>query len=228
MDEDNDWIENSIDILRHLWPGHARHFELDEFDHACEWVGQADRTTVDCTILPGTNILQVEPDPGKALTEDDFSAIRETVDAHLQAGKELEGILIATRQFPGWEGFGALASHLKFVRDQHRKIKRVALVTDSPLGSFADHAVDLFVSAEIRSFDFDQRQKALDWLTTRSLLIPGPGRGPVHFSSITMEIPDSPLFSLPMCSATSGSSGYCFCKEVSAFSASASPLRSSS
>jgi hypothetical protein len=39
--------------------------------------------------------------------------------------------MIRTESFPGWESFGALVSHLKFVADHHRQIERIAAVTDS-------------------------------------------------------------------------------------------------
>lgn len=161
---DSDWIENSIDFFKFLWPGHLRHFDLDEFDEACAWAGEQDRTTAACDIDNDQGILTIEPASDRSLTEDDFKKIRETVDIYLQSGKPLAGILIATRKFPGWESFGAMLSHLRFVHDHHRKIPRIALVTDSAMGKFADHAVDHFVAADVRSFDYGQREKAETWL----------------------------------------------------------------
>jgi hypothetical protein len=161
---DSDWIENTIDVFKHLWPGHLKHFDLDGFEQACAWAGAQDRTTVQCSILPGKDILQIEPASDHSLTEDDFIKIGGMVGAHLEDNDSLNGILIATRKFPGWESFGAMLSHLKFVRDHHRRINRIALVTDSPLGKFADHAVDHFVKADVRSFGYDKRDKAENWL----------------------------------------------------------------
>ena len=163
---DSDWVENSIDFFKFLWPGHLRHFDLDEYNEACAWVGERDRSTVECGIDSETGILTIEPESDRSLTEDDFAKIRGMVDAHLESGNPLAGILIATRRFPGWESFGAMLSHMRFVHDHHRKIPRIALVTDSPLGKFADHAVDHFVAAELRSFDYDKREKAENWLTS--------------------------------------------------------------
>jgi hypothetical protein len=39
--------------------------------------------------------------------------------------------MIYTKSFPGWENFGAFVSHIKFVGGHHRKIERIAAVTDS-------------------------------------------------------------------------------------------------
>jgi hypothetical protein len=41
------------------------------------------------------------------------------------------GLLIEAPSFPGWGSFGALINHMKFVYDHHRKIDRVAAVTDN-------------------------------------------------------------------------------------------------
>jgi hypothetical protein len=164
---DSDWMENTIDIGRYLWPGHLRHFDLDEFDRACDWVGEQDRTTVECSIAEN-GVLQINPAADQSLTEDDFVKIRGVVDAHLGNQKSVTGILIETRKFPGWESFGAMLSHLKFVRDHHRQVKRIALVTDSPMGKFADYAVDHFIKAEVKSFDYADRKKAELWIAGQS------------------------------------------------------------
>ena len=36
--------------------------------------------------------------------------------------------------FPGWESFGALLGHMKFVHEHHKKVVRIAFATDSPIG----------------------------------------------------------------------------------------------
>ena len=48
------------------------------------------------------------------------------------------GILIEAPAFPGWEDLGAMAAHFRFVRDHHKLIKKVGLVTDSALGKVAE------------------------------------------------------------------------------------------
>jgi hypothetical protein len=37
-------------------------------------------------------------------------------------------------------------------------------VTNSSLGKFADHIADHFVKAEIKSFEYDQYDSAMNWL----------------------------------------------------------------
>jgi len=52
----------------------------------------------------------------------------------------------------------------RFVRDHHRKIRRIAVVSDSAFLPVAPKVASHFVSAEIRTFDAADRAAALDWL----------------------------------------------------------------
>ena len=72
--------------------------------------------------------------------------------------------MICAKAFPGWESFGALVSHLRFVKDHHRKIDRIAAVTDSEFLKIMPHIAKHFVSAEIRQFPSDERTQALAWI----------------------------------------------------------------
>jgi hypothetical protein len=72
--------------------------------------------------------------------------------------------MICTKSFPGWDSFGALVSHLKFVTSHHRLIKRVAAVTDSGFLKIMPNIANYFVQAKIRHFNFDEKDQALAWL----------------------------------------------------------------
>ena len=56
---------------------------------------------------------------------------------------------------------------LRFVRDHQHEIKRVALATDSPIGDLAEIIGKHFVSAEVKTFGFDERDQAKLWLTNQ-------------------------------------------------------------
>jgi hypothetical protein len=72
--------------------------------------------------------------------------------------------VIEAPSFPGWEGLGALAAHLRFVRDHHKLVRKVAVVTDSTLGNVAEHPASHFVSAEIRRFPAGGTAAAREWI----------------------------------------------------------------
>lgn len=102
-------------------------------------------------------------EPEGPLSESDFQSAAKTIDPLIEQYGRLNGI-IHTKFFPGWQSFAALASHLKFVRDHHRKVARIALVTDSILGDFAEPIVSHFVQAEIKVFPYQQFNKANSWI----------------------------------------------------------------
>ncbi|UCH73541.1 MAG: STAS/SEC14 domain-containing protein [Rhodospirillales bacterium] len=107
-------------------------------------------------------ILIVRPEG--PLSADDFEFIATDVDAHIEAHGKLNGLMIHARRFPGWEDLWAVMSHLKFVREHHRKIRRVAVVSDSAILQFAPKIATHFVSAELRQFPFKAKDEALAWL----------------------------------------------------------------
>src|SRR4051812_50145777 len=82
-------------------------------------------------LLKDAGLLIVEPKD--VLTGDDFRLISRIVDPYITENGKLTGILIDAPSFPGWESFDALIEHMKFVRDHHRKIDRVAVVTGSTI-----------------------------------------------------------------------------------------------
>lgn len=108
------------------------------------------------------SILHVRPQ--SALAADDFAQLASTVDPHIEATGGLAGIVIEVPSFPGWEGLGALAAHIRFVRDHHRRIKKVAVVTDSALGKVAEQLASHFVSAEIKRFPAGEAGAARQWI----------------------------------------------------------------
>lgn len=74
------------------------------------------------------------------------------------------GLIIHTRTFPGWDSFSAMHSHLAFVREHHKKIPRIAFVTDSVLRNLAETIGKHFVSAGIKSFQNQDLDRAKAWL----------------------------------------------------------------
>jgi hypothetical protein len=74
--------------------------------------------------------------------------------------------MLNAKSFPGWESFGALASHLRFVADHHRQIERIAAVTDSGFLKIAPRIAGHFLQPSIRHFDFSEKERALAWLET--------------------------------------------------------------
>jgi hypothetical protein len=102
--------------------------------------------------------------PEGSLKSTDFEKLTEEVDPYIEAMGTLNGLMIYTESFPGWENFAALLSHMKFVKDHHHKIKKVAAVTDSNFLSILPRVANYFVHAEVKHFSYEDKNVALDWL----------------------------------------------------------------
>jgi hypothetical protein len=113
--------------------------------------------------LDTTNaILHLQPK--SSLEQSDFEQLAKAVDPFIAGTGDLAGLIIETPAFPGWSSFGAFAAHMRFVKDHHRHIKKIALVTDSALGNIAEHLASHFVSAEIKQFPVTAVESAKQWI----------------------------------------------------------------
>jgi hypothetical protein len=107
--------------------------------------------------------------PNGALSEKDFEFAASVIDPYIEKYGNLKGLIINTKTFPGWESFASLIKHFKFVKEHHKKVSYVALVTDSVLGDFGEKIADHFVSAEIKHFAFDELNNAQSWILDSEL-----------------------------------------------------------
>jgi len=102
--------------------------------------------------------------PEGPLSENDFTRAAKAVDPYIDRHGKLNGIIIVTEKFPGWESFAAALNHFRFVKEHHKKVSCVALVTDSELGDLGEKIADHFVSARIRHFAFNELGSAREWI----------------------------------------------------------------
>lgn len=117
---------------------------------------------IDYDLDTAHRVLTVRPQ--SALDESDFVEIAKTVDPVIEANGDLAGLIVDAPSFPGWEGFGAMLTHFRFVRDHQKHIKKVAVVTDSALAGVAERLASHFVSAEIKKFSAGQLEDAREWV----------------------------------------------------------------
>ena len=107
-------------------------------------------------------ILVLKPDG--PLEASDFTTLASHVDAYLEQNGTLHGVLIHAERFPGWKNFGALIAHLKFVKDHHQKIGKVAVVASGGFAAVMPHIASHFVHAQVKHFDYADENDAWKWL----------------------------------------------------------------
>lgn len=103
-------------------------------------------------------------EPEGPLSKSDFESATKVIDPYIEKTGHLNGLIIHTKSFPGWDSFAALVSHLRFVKEHHKKISRVALSTDSKIGGFAEAVASHFVNAEIKRFSYQELEQAKFWI----------------------------------------------------------------
>jgi hypothetical protein len=110
------------------------------------------------------SILHIQPQ--SALAKADFEQLALVVDPYIAQNGKLAGLIVEVTAFPGWKSLGAMIAHLRFVREHHKLIKRVAIVTDSALGDIAEHLASHFAAAEIRHFPATGLDDARQWISS--------------------------------------------------------------
>ncbi|MBV9188861.1 MAG: STAS/SEC14 domain-containing protein [Betaproteobacteria bacterium] len=106
--------------------------------------------------------------PKGSLEKEDFAALAKTVDPYIERQGDLAGVIVDAPKFPGWDSLGAMAAHIRFVRDHHKRVKKIAVVTDAKLGDFAEKVGSHFIAATIKHFPAGQTQAAEQWILSKS------------------------------------------------------------
>ncbi len=156
------WMREATRLAAFFMPYPINAFTSAERTRAIEWLASLPETVaVTHRLVPQTGVLVV--DISRPLRAQDFDALAFTADHWIEAHGDLPGLVIHTRAFPGWENLPALVRHLRFVRDHHRKVKRIALAADTKLASLAPKLAEHFIAAEIRTFAYDDVEGAIAW-----------------------------------------------------------------
>ncbi len=115
------------------------------------------------TLLRTEGILILMPEA--PLESDDFEKRAQEIDPYIEANGKLHGVMIDAVSFPGWKDFAGIIAHLRFVKNHHQKIQKLAFVSDSNVLSIAPGIAKHFVQADVKHFSHSQRDDALRWLT---------------------------------------------------------------
>jgi hypothetical protein len=169
---DGAWIRGSARLAGFVMPCPVHVFSNQERAKAVEWL-RALPGGVFHYLLPETGVLVVEVK--EPLRSRDFDQMAVTSTAWIDAHGGLQGLVIHTQEFPGWENAASMLRHLRFVREHHRKIRRIALVTSSRLVSLAPSFGEHFVKTEVRGFGYPELKAAIAW---------AGAAGPVHTSTV--------------------------------------------
>ena len=162
---DVQWINNGVKIFSFTVPGEIKVFSNDELKVAKDWLYKHN-VNLEVSFDEKDKIITLAPNA--ALSKDDFENAKKILDPLIEKYDTLNGLIIYTEDFPGWDSFGALIHHLEFIKDHHKHIKKLAFVTDSFVGEIAEKVGSHFVSAKVRNFDFNDLKSAKEWILNDS------------------------------------------------------------
>ena len=161
---DVDWIENMIKAFGFALPGEVRVFDDDDLEDARQWISEPpSEGQLAFELIEDKSVLILQP-KGE-LEAADFERLSAEVDPYLEKAGELKGLMVVSEHFPGWDDFSALSSHLRFVKDHHDKIRRVAMVTNDKVVSALPRLASRFLVAEAKAFPMTGRDEALLWVS---------------------------------------------------------------
>jgi hypothetical protein len=106
--------------------------------------------------------------PSGPLEAADFDRLAALADPYIARKGELAGLVIEAKEFPGWKNLAGMITHFRFVRNHHRKIRRVALVTNARIGSIAEKFARHFISAEVKRFPAEHAGEAKRWISEKA------------------------------------------------------------
>ncbi|MFD8544504.1 STAS/SEC14 domain-containing protein [Streptomyces sp. NPDC059649] len=159
---DTRWMRESTRMTSFLMPCPVRVFGTQDRAEALHWLASLpEGPGISHRLLTESQVLVVEVE--SPLRTADFDALALTADDWLNTHDELAGVVFHAREFPGWENIGSMIRHVRFVRDHHRKVRKIALAADSKVASLVPQLAKHFVQADIRRFGYDELDAALAW-----------------------------------------------------------------
>lgn len=154
------WAKSTSQVIGSLMPCPVKVYKNSELDEAKAWLNSGE-IGLDHHLDEEKGVLKVEIKG--PLNSENFEILTDTVDRWVEKENQLKGLVVHTKKFPGWEDLGSLLSHVTFIKDHHRKIRKVALCANGKIAEFGPQIAKHFVEAKIEHFDYNDIDQALDW-----------------------------------------------------------------
>ena len=160
---DNPRIRGVTRLSRLLSPWPCRLFRTKEMEQAKEWAAKGQE--LHCTLEEKNGILTVRPQA--PLAPEPLAQLTLMMEEYCAQHGPLAGLIVDTRRFPFWQGIGGLRGHLAFICRQRKKVRKVALVTDSPLARGAEILAPFLLSLRVRHFPHGEIEAAREWILAK-------------------------------------------------------------
>ncbi|MGQ0480267.1 MAG: STAS/SEC14 domain-containing protein [Pseudonocardia sp.] len=155
------WVRETTRLAAFFVPFPVRVFDRAERAAAVVWLQSLPRADLQPDLDPASGVVVAEAD--SPLGAPDIEALESAVDTWLTQHAELRGLVLHAPAVPGWRNVTGLARHLKFVRDHHRHIRRVAVAIDGPVAELAPKLAGRLLHPQVRHFRYDELDRAHSW-----------------------------------------------------------------
>ena len=116
---------------------------------------------IDIDIRRAENVFVLRPQG--AISADDFKSVASTIDGYINEHDAVPRLVFRLDELPQWKDLEAMIAHFHLVKDHHKVIPKVAIVSDSSALALLRPVVDLFTGAKIRRFPVAALDDALNW-----------------------------------------------------------------
>lgn len=156
-----EWMLKAVKYMGPFIPYKVQTYSSSQLKDATQWLEEEEHH-LNIELDEKNRILILEPT--QALLSSDFVHLQKIIDPYLSQGNTLKGVMIKTKNFPGWDSLSAIKEHVIFVKEHEEKIEKLAFVTDSSFIDVAKTIASAFVHPQMKEFDYDKADDALKWL----------------------------------------------------------------
>ena len=160
---DVDWVKTTFKAFGFALPCPVRTFDLAEHDDARRWLSES-LGSIHVAKRDGD---QVEVRLQGKLETSAYENIGGDLDAIIADVGRIK-LLLDLRDFDGWQGLGALGTHLSLVREHRRAPKKVAVVGDAFFLPLARRVFSVFSDAEVKYFEGKDFAEAEKWIAAQA------------------------------------------------------------
>lgn len=101
--------------------------------------------------------------PKGSITANDIKTVASTIDDYINEHDAIPSLVFRVSELPHWKDFEAMAAHFRLVRDHHKVVPKVAIVSDNSFLAVMRVFVDQFTGARVRRFPVDAFDDAVNW-----------------------------------------------------------------
>ncbi len=154
------WVHGMTRAIGFMFPCPVKSFDLSDEQDARLWLSES-LGTIHMRDL-GNDVLQIQLIG--SLERAAYADVDDELD-NLMAERDSVKLLLDLREFDGWLGVGAMASHFALVRDHYKVPEKLAMVGNKRWQEMAEKLASKFLRAEVEYFEAAQFDAAKVWLS---------------------------------------------------------------